>query len=166
VHATVTDSGSGPVATSVVVPVDTSAVGRRTVTVTGEDRAGRRTHAQCAYTVGYAWTGFFAPVDPGLNNAKAGQAIPLKWRVTDSAGAPVSTLATVSVTAVGLGCLAGTTADQVEEYAAGASGLQNLGDGYYQYNWKTLASYAGSCKTVRVDLGDGITRSAAFSFRR
>jgi len=32
---------------------------------------------------------------------------------------------------------AGTTPDQTEEYAAGASGLLNQGNGNYQFNWKT-----------------------------
>jgi hypothetical protein len=41
----------------------------------------------------------------------------------------------------------------VEEYAAGSSGLQNLGDGYYQFNWKTPTSYAGSCKSIKLVFG-------------
>ena len=164
--AGVSDTGSGPVATSVSAPADTSTVGSRSVTLTGRDNAGRTTSVQCRYSVGYGWTGFFAPVDPGLNTAKAGQAIPLKWRVTDSTGAPVTTLSTVSLTAATLACAAGTTGDQVEEYAAGRSGLQNLGDGYYQLNWKTPGSYAASCKTARLDLGDGVLHTADFAFRR
>ncbi|MGZ4687894.1 PxKF domain-containing protein, partial [Oryzihumus sp.] len=67
---------------------------------------------------------------------------------------------------VGLACALGGTADQVEEYAAGGSGLQNLGDGYYQLNWKTPTSYAGSCKTAQLDLGDGTPHTAAFAFVR
>lgn len=166
VSATVTDSGSGAVVPTLSAPADTSVVGLHTVALTGRDAAGRTTIAQCPYSVGYVWSGFFAPVDPGMNTAKAGQAIPLKWRVTDHAGTPVSSLTSVSVTAVGLTCATGTSGDQVEEYAAGASGLQNLGDGYYQFNWKTPAGYASSCKTVRVGLGDGAVHTANFTFRR
>jgi len=33
-----------------------------------------------------------------------------------------------------------------EEYAAGASGLQNLGGGNYQINWKTDKAYTGQCR--------------------
>ena len=55
--------------------------------------------------------------------------------------------------------------DLVEETTAGGSGLQNLGDGYYQLNWKTPASYANSCKTVRLNLGEGIVHTALFKFR-
>ena len=166
VSAAVTDSGSGAVVPTLSAPADTSVVGRHTVALTGRDNAGRTATAQCPYSVGYVWSGFFAPVDPGMNSAKAGQAIPLKWRVTDHAGTPVSSLPAVSVTAVGLTCATGTSGDQVEEYAAGSSGLQNLGNGYYQFNWKTPAGYASSCKTIRVGLGDGAVHTADFSFRR
>jgi hypothetical protein len=100
-----------------------------------------------------------------LNIAAAGQAVPLKWRLTDTAGNPVTTLTTVSVTVVSVACTAGQTRDEVEEYATGASGLQNLGSGEYQFNWKTPKAYAKSCKTMRLDLGEGALRTANFQFR-
>ncbi len=49
----------------------------------------------------------------------------------------------------------GATPDQLEEYAAGNSGLLNQGDGNYQFNWKTPTAYAKSCKTMKLDLGEG-----------
>jgi len=112
--------------------------------------------------------GFEAPVDnPSvLNTAKAGRAIPLKWRLVDAGGTPVTTLATASVKASSLSCSLGSTPDQLEEVAAGGSGLQNLGDGYYQLNWKAPKSYARSCKALHLDLGEGITRDAYFEFTR
>jgi hypothetical protein len=45
---------------------------------------------------------------------------------------------------------------------ASARGLQNLGNSHYQFNWKTLTSYANSCKTLQLSLGDGLPRTAAF----
>jgi hypothetical protein len=90
-----------------------------------------------------------------MNVSKAGQAIPLKWRLTDATGAPVSNVTSVTIQAVDLNCNLGTTQDQIEEYAAGSSGLQNLGDGYYQFNWKTPTGYAGSCKSVTLAFGSG-----------
>ena len=42
---------------------------------------------------------------------------------------------------------------------------QNLGNGYYPFNWKTSKSYAGSCKTLLLNLGDGTSRTAAFQFK-
>jgi hypothetical protein len=116
---------------------------------------------------GYNFEGFAGPVDspPTLNIAKAGQTIPLKWRLTDASGSPVTDLASASVKVASLECSSGATSDAIEEYAAGGSGLQNLGDGYYQFNWKTPKTYAGSCKTLKLDLGDGQEHSALFQFK-
>ncbi|MGH8564946.1 MAG: hypothetical protein ACREXW_13030 [Gammaproteobacteria bacterium] len=80
----------------------------------------------------------------------------------------VTNLASATATAVSLSCSLGTTPDQIEEYAAGASGLQNLGDGNYQLNWKTPKSYASSSKTLKLDLGEGPSqeRTALFQFTK
>ena len=113
---------------------------------------------------------FRAPVDrPNtLNVSKAGQAIPLKWRLMDANGVGITTLTSVSVIASSVGCTAGTTDDPLEEYAASSSGLQNLGDGYYQFNWKTPTTYANSCKTIKLNLGEASGRAglAFFSFKK
>jgi hypothetical protein len=100
--------------------------------------------------------------------AKAGQTVPFKWYVADAGGTPVTNLVSVTVTAITYSCALGTTDDLLEEYAAGASGLQNLGNGYYQFNWTTPRAYANSCKTVRFDLGEGTGKehSALFKFPR
>jgi hypothetical protein len=121
--------------------------------------------------VTYDFRGFFTPVDnPGpdnlMNTANAGQAIPLKWQLLDFAGNPVTNLSSVTVTAVTLSCGLGATTDNLEEYATGASGLQNLGNGFYQYNWKTPISYGKSCKTMKLDLGEGTPHIALFQFRK
>jgi hypothetical protein len=110
------------------------------------------------YTVTFRFTGFTSPVDnpPVMNTAKAGQTIPLKWRITDANGNPVTNLASVSVTADSLSCPSAPTTDAIEEYAVSNSGLQNLGDGYYQWNWKSPSAYANSCKTLKLDLGEGV----------
>lgn len=148
--------------------------------VINADQAGNTdylpaTRVQRATVVGSTashFTGFAAPVDNNgvLNTVKAGQVVPLKWRLTTAAGVPVTNLAAadVKVTVTGLSCSAGTTVDALEEYAAGASGLQNLGNGYYQWNWKTPKTYAGSCKTMKLDLGEAgdVTHDALFKFTK
>ncbi|MBI5652889.1 MAG: PxKF domain-containing protein [Chloroflexi bacterium] len=151
--------------------IDTGSVGSKTFTVNARDNAGNpRTHA-VTYRVAYNFVGLTSPVDnpPTMNIAKAGQAIPLKWRLLNASGAPVTNLSStvVKVTAIGLSCAAGTTTDQIEEYAAGESGLQNLGNGYYQWNWKSPKTYANSCKTLKLDLGEGTgnEHTALFQFK-
>ena len=149
--------------------VDTSSVGgSKSVTCNATDNAGNTNNGSANYSVGYKFVGFSQPVDNNgvLNVAKAGSAIPLKWRLLDANDAPVTNLSSVNVTVASLSCSSGTTADEVEEYAAGASGLQNLGDGYYQFNWKTPTNYANSCKTLQLNLGEGSNRTALFQFRK
>jgi hypothetical protein len=146
-------------------------VGSFTATCSGAlDNAGNPGNtAVVHYDVTYLFTGFISPVNnpPEINIAKAGQTIPLKWRITDANGSPVMDLTDVTVAASGLSCDTGTTGDQIEEYATGSTGLQNLGDGYYQWNWKTPKSFTNSCKTLRLDLGEsaGSEHIALFRFK-
>lgn len=173
VSANVTDQAllSGPAQSPVSAAADTSSVGSKTVSLTGYDNAGNGTTVACAYTVGYNFAGLFAPIDKPntMNVSKAGQAIPLKWRLTDYFGDPVLGLTSVTVSVTSVSCSYGTgTPDALEEYASGASGLQSLGDGYYQFNWKTPTSYAGSCKSLNLNLGEGAARMglALISFKK
>ncbi|MGH3070697.1 MAG: PxKF domain-containing protein [Gaiellaceae bacterium] len=166
VSAAVSDATSGPAAASVSAAADTAAAGVKSVSLTGVDNAGNEATVACSYRVGYGFGGFFQPVDNDLlNRANAGRAIPLKWRLVDASGSPVTDLAAVSITTITLGCATLTEGlDAIEEYAAGASGLQNLGDGFYQVNWKSPSAYAGTCKRLRLDLGEGVYRTVDFRF--
>jgi hypothetical protein len=120
--------------------------------------------------VTFLFSGFFQPIDNQiLNEAKAGQTIPIKWRLTDTDGVPISdpqSFVTVTSSATPGAC--GGTADAIETYA-GSSGLQYLGDGYWQFNWKTPKAYAGQCRTMRLNLKDQelitSTRTATFQFK-
>ena len=173
VSATVGDPTSGPAQSALSATADTTSVGAKTATLTGKDLAGNQTTKSCAYAVSYAFDGFSQPVDnldasghPVLNVVKAGQAIPLKWRLTDATGASVTTLTSAQITVAGISCTLDTTLDQLEEVAAGASGLQNLGNGNYQLNWKSPTTYAGSCKRLQLDLGEGGYHTADFKFTK
>jgi hypothetical protein len=118
----------------------------------------------------YRFQGFFSPVDnlPVVNSAKAGQTIPVKWRLADAAGQPVldpASFVSVATSILNCGTLAGEPESAIETYA-GSSGLQNLGGGYWQYNWQTPASYANSCRTLVLNLKDGSTYKANFKFKK
>lgn len=129
-----------------------------------------------AFVTSFGFVGFGPPVDNGvLNVAKAGRAIPLKWHLYDLGGNPVTDLSSagVDVTSVLLRCSdLAADAEAVEEYAAGGSALQNLGNGAYQFNWATSQGFAGTCRRLRLDLGernpDGSPyyRTADFQFIR
>jgi len=167
------DTGSGlATAASGSLPLETDTVGTKTATApTASDNVGHTSvPVSCEYRVVYGFAGLFAPIDrPNTMNAsKAGQSIPLKWRLTDANGDPVLDLHTATVTVTGLSCALGSSIDLVEEVAPGGSGLTNLGDGYYQINWKTPSSYAGSCKRLSLNLGEGEARTglAYISFKK
>ena len=55
--------------------------------------------------------------------------------------------------------ISGTLADM-----AGNSGLQNMGNGNYQYVWKTPKGLKG-CYLARVTFSDGILHDALFKFK-
>ena len=167
------DTGSGlATAASGTITLDTDTVGTKTVTApAASDNVGHASAPiSCAYRVAYGFAGLFAPIDrPNtMNVSKAGQAIPLKWRLTDANGNPVLDLETATVTVSGIACSLGASDDLVEELAPGGSALKNLGDGYYQINWKTPTSYAGSCKSLNLNLGEGEPRTslAYISFKK
>jgi hypothetical protein len=150
--------------------VDTSTVGDHAVTYTAQDNVGHIASKTCHYYVQFVFAGFFAPVDKPntLNVSKAGQAIPLKWRLTDALGNAITNLTGATIVVGSYACNTVVPTDLIEEYAAGSSGLQNLGDGYYQFNWKSPTSYANSCKTIGLELGEGAPRFglANFNFKK
>ena len=167
------DTGSGlATAASGTIALETDTVGTKTVTApTASDNVGHTSAAvSCQYRVVYGFAGLFAPIDrPNtMNLSKAGQSVPLKWRLTDAQGDPVLDLDTATVTVTGMSCSLGASDDLIEEVAPGGSGLQNLGDGNYQVNWKTPTSYAGSCKSLNLNLGEGAPRTglAYISFKK
>ena len=94
---------------------------------------------------------------PRPARARAGATVPVKWRVLDAEGAPVSDA----------GHFAGVTSATVTEYtpdAAGGAGPEYLGDGYWRFDWETPAAYAGQRRTMTLALRDGTTRSALLQF--
>lgn len=170
VTASVSDGLSLPVNATATAAPDVSSIGTKTASVTGYDNAGNSTTVACSYTVGVNFTGFSAPVDkaPWVNKAKAGKAVPLKWRATDANNNPVSNLtnADVKIIAKTLTCSTGTSADLIEEYSTDGTGLQNLSNGYYQFDWKSPTTYVNSCKTVTAVMGGVDGPSADFTFTK
>ena len=168
VSATVDDGESGPESPVVSASVSTAAAGTYTVELTGSDNAGNSTTVDCPYSVGYNFTGFFSPIDnpPIVNKANAGETIPVKWRITDYNGVGISDPASfVSLTSGSTTCSSTDPTDVIETYSGG-SGLQYQGDGNWQFNWKTPKSYAGQCRTMRLNLADSDTsRIGYFQFK-
>lgn len=119
----------------------------------------------------YQFSGFFRPLDNDrINRAKAGRTIPIQWHLSDLAGQPVTDPASfISITSVAVALSETDEAIAVEATTAGASGLQNLGGGFWQYNWKTPKDYAGTGRRVYLNLADQSgcpsTRTIQFEFK-
>jgi hypothetical protein len=160
-----TDDGAGPNGCTVTGYGTT--VGPHTLTATAFDLAGNMAVETREYSVNYVFDGFFQPIDMiPVNVAKAGQAVPVKWRLTDGNGVAISDPASfVALRSRLVTCSdAPGVSDAVEEYAAGGSGLSYQGGGYWQFNWKTLKTYAGTCRAMWVQFDDG-TSSPIVYFR-
>jgi len=147
-------------------------LGKNTVCVRGKDALGNVGDPACAdFMVTYKFTGFFPPVENNaINYAKAGQAVPVKWRLTDANDDPIDDPRSfVGLYSYSIKCdtLAGNPEDAVEEYAAGGSGLQYLGDGYWQFNWKTLKDYANQCRAMYLEFkGETTSPTVNFKFKK
>ncbi len=87
VSATVSDAVSGPVAATVLANANTSSVGRKSVSLTGTDRAGNSATISCGYTVGYALTNL--KPTPGTTTNR-GSTIAVQFQLRDAGGKVVS----------------------------------------------------------------------------
>jgi hypothetical protein len=140
--------------------------GTTTIIWKSTDASGNMASCMQQVILTYGFGGLTQPIDTTMpNTAKAGKIIPIRWRLTDANGVPISDPASfVSVTSSATPGSCGGTADAIEIYVGG-SGLQYLGDGTWQFNWKTPTSYAGQCRTMSLHLNDGATgRTAVFAF--
>jgi hypothetical protein len=116
----------------------------------------------------YSFSGFFSPVDnpPVVNVAKAGQTVPIKWRITDANGTGISDSGSFSsLKSYPVSCdgFSGNPEEAVVASTPGASGLQYLANGNWQYNWKT--SKTAGCRTMVLTLADGTQFTAMFKFK-
>jgi hypothetical protein len=121
-----------------------------------------------------SFVGFQSPVDDNsLNVIKAGSTVPLKWQQFNSDQTPLTNLSWCQVEngdgtctpavptpwvflgQIGINCQTdqGQTADTG---ITANSGFQNLGNGSYQFNWKTAKSATG-CATVVLQYDSGLT---------
>jgi hypothetical protein len=111
------------------------------VTAVATDRAGNRATAACDYRVVYVFGGFAPPIGDGVNAAKAGSAVPVKFTLGGNQGLDV-------------------LAD-----GSPFAGDLRFDDGQYRFVWKTSKAWAGTTRTLSVALADGTTHTAEFRFR-
>ena len=154
------------------IELDTTTVGAKTVAAaagTATDVAGNASaEVSCNYSVVYNWTGFADPVDGGdvVNSVKGGSAVPIKFSLAGDQG--LNVFAAGSPTVQFGSCSDSATVDEIEQTATtGASGLKyDAATDQYTYVWKTDKAWAGKCATFSLQLSDGTTHTALFSFKK
>jgi hypothetical protein len=159
-----------PAFTFVVDPANPLAPGPHLVRlVVTDDSDNVSAPAFRTVTVRYVFAGFFAPVRnlPIVNLVNAGRVISVRWRLSDAAGNPVSSLGSfTSLTSGPIACNASPGAVAEEQMAAADGGpLRYDPDaGQFVFNWRTSREWAG-CRLLRLTLADGRRTYAMFRLR-
>ncbi|MFD0724674.1 RCC1 domain-containing protein [Lysobacter brunescens] len=141
--------------------MDTSTIGRKSVTCTATDRVGHVATASATYDVVYGFTASSAPLsNPAqLHTIEAPRSVVFDWRVHDAAGNAITNAAVVSTDAVEIACPAGGM-PLMAAPGGETDTIENFGDGRYRRNW--WINYTGKVRCLRlsVTLDDGQARSA------
>jgi hypothetical protein len=168
IAASVTDTAAGSQATSSTESGSATNPSGGTVSITGQDNAGRSTTVQCAYHVGN--TTFLSPIDkaPTMNIAKLGRVVPVKVNLVYDGGAVTGTGTVYVGGMTKVDCASGTGGDEIEVYAAGASNTGNLfrwdsTGPFWIYNFDTSAfsMKAGNCYRINVYYGGTVSGGTA-----
>jgi alpha-tubulin suppressor-like RCC1 family protein len=117
-----------------------------------------------SFSVVFAFSGFFSPVDnlPTVNSAQAGSAIPVKFNLGGDKG--LSILAQGSPSSTVYTCNTAPL-DAIEETVAASTSSLRYDGLQYIYVWKTDKAWARSCRQFLLKLADGTTHRANFQFR-
>ncbi|MBM2823751.1 MAG: hypothetical protein HW413_2497, partial [Thermoleophilia bacterium] len=149
-------------------PINTLSIGAKTFTVTATDNIGNQASQTHAYSVVYDFAGFFSPVDNPqvFNVAKAGSAIPVKFSLGGDQG--LNVFATGFPVSQRIAGDASATLDVIEEtVTAGSSSLSyDATTGQYTYVWKTDKAWANTSRKLIVELSDGTSHVANFTFKK
>jgi hypothetical protein len=136
-------------------------LGSHTFSVTATDENGKTTTTSAQYQAIYAFGGFEAPVDASgaINDARAGDGIALKFSLSGDQGLNViskrtwqpASCADWSPTA------SATSADGKLSYSASTDRYRDI--------VTTSAAWKGTCRILRVQFADSITREVRVSFK-
>jgi protocatechuate 3,4-dioxygenase beta subunit len=153
--ASASDTGSGVASAAVTVPVATGTAGLRTVEVTATDLAGNTGSASCSYRVVYAVQWVVPLGGPGPRSAERDGVVPLTFRLADATGAAVPGSVVSAPTSTPVSCPSGAMPSIVTLDKKASATTTALGGGLWLAGWKADKAWKGTCRLVRVPLGDG-----------
>jgi hypothetical protein len=146
------DAGSG-IAWCRASGLDTSSLGQKIFGVAGADNAGNTASASVSYSVVYAFEGFYAlAAIPSANDARAGDALHLRFSLGGDQGLEVVSAATWTPCGGG----------DPEAAKAAVSYKKDA----YDLKAFTADAWAGTCRDLALTLADGTTHRVRFVFRR
>jgi lysophospholipase L1-like esterase len=170
VSATVTASdgqsglASDPTGT---VPINTSAVGSKTVTRTATDNVGHVTTATCTTNVLYRYSGVLQPVNAdGSSIFKLGSTVPVKFSLGDTAGVPVGSAVASLTLAKITNEVDGSYVEAVSTAAATTGTLfrYDASGQQYIFNLSTSGLSKGTWN-LKISLDDGASYTTRISLR-
>ena len=161
------DSGSGIKSCVGTVangaPLATGTLGEKSITVTATDVVGHVTAVTRTYRVAWPFTGFLFPVrnPPTLNVWKASVPVPIVFGLGGNRGLQI--IETNFPTSIRISCstLAPTGA---AERALPSVLVYESHTQLYGYVWRTVKSWAGTCREFTLKLKDGSVHRANFRF--
>jgi hypothetical protein len=140
---------------------DTSTVGFHTFTVTSDDLAGNSSESSVQYNVVWdGMTGFLSPIGDGVNAAQANSAVPVKFSLGGDYGMDV--IADGYPVSQQVDCTTLEPIGDAQETQAAEDLV--IEDGQYKYVWKTKKPWAGTCRTLTIQLVDNTVHTALFQF--
>lgn len=138
--------------------LDTGTTGPKSATFRATDRAGNVRTVSVPYKVTWVFEGFFQPIDnpPTVNSGKAGRTYPVKWRLKNSDGSYVTSVAAVEsirYAAVSCSTWLGNPLNAIETSSSGATSLRNS-DGTFIYDWQSPST--PGCYVLYMTVADGL----------
>jgi hypothetical protein len=143
------------------------APGTTTVNCSATDQHGNSAAGAFTVTVTFAWSGHLQPVNADNTSVfKLGSTVPVKFRLTGDSAPVTNLVATISIALVSNGII-GSEVEAVSTAAAdsGNAFRYDATAGQYIFNWSTRSLSTGTYQ-VRIEFGDGLTRTVLVSVRK
>ena len=135
-----------------------------TVRWLAEDIKGNTSRGVARFSIGeqYTFSGFRAPVLPGVNERTAGAAVPVKFAISGHSSPSDVT----DVYSESANCETGEAAwTGIGSPDESFSAVTVASNGQYQVDWKTSRSWKGTCRALVLVLSDNTEHTAFFRFK-